>query len=138
MSTTTRQTLRRAPGRDGAGIRPADPVAAWVPICTLEQILPDTGVAALVAGRQVAVFRLADDRVLAIDNHDPCSGANVLARGIVGDVDGEPVVASPVHKQRFALATGDGFDGHERVACHPVRVRHGHVEVGVDGPARLA
>lgn len=37
-------------------------------MCALEQILPDTGVAALIDGWQVAVFRLADDRTFAIDN----------------------------------------------------------------------
>jgi nitrite reductase (NADH) small subunit len=105
--------------------------APWTPVCALEQILPDTGVAALVGGHQVAVFRLRDGSLFAIDNHDPCSGANVLARGIVGDVDGEPVVASPIHKQRFSLATGRCLDASSPVAVHDVRERDGRVEVGL-------
>jgi NAD(P)H-dependent nitrite reductase small subunit len=63
-------------------------------------------VCALVNGRQVAVFRLYDDSLYAIDNHDPFSGANVLSRGIVGDLKGERVVASPIYKQHFSLITG--------------------------------
>jgi NAD(P)H-dependent nitrite reductase small subunit len=83
---------------------PAD--GRWVAVCRLEDIVPNTGVCALVGGRQVAVFRLDDDRVYALSNHDPFSRANVLSRGIVGDVKGELVVASPVYKQHFSLASG--------------------------------
>jgi len=79
---------------------------AWLRVCALDDILPDTGVCALVGQRQVAVFRLADGSLHALDNHDPASGANVLSRGIVGDLGGEPVVASPMYKQHYALRTG--------------------------------
>ena len=79
-------------------------------ICRLEDIVPNCGVCALVEGEQVAVFRIgsgrSDDRVFAVGNRDPFSGANVLSRGIVGDLNGELVVASPVYKQHFSLVTG--------------------------------
>ena len=74
-------------------------------ICHLEEILDNGGVCALVGGEQVAVFRI-DRKVYAIGNRDPFSGANVLSRGIVGDLNGELVVASPVYKQHFSLLTG--------------------------------
>ena len=74
-------------------------------ICRLDDIVSDAGVAALVGGEQVAVFRV-EDKVYALGNRDPFSGANVLSRGIVGDVRGELVVASPVYKQHFSLLTG--------------------------------
>lgn len=79
---------------------------AWQRICALDDILPQTGVCALVGQRQIAVFRLADDSLYALDNHDPLSGANVISRGIVGDLGGEPMVASPIYKQHYALRTG--------------------------------
>jgi nitrite reductase (NADH) small subunit len=95
----------------------------WVAVCKLSDIVPDTGVCALVQGRQVAVFRLSDDSVYAIDNHDPFSQANVLSRGIVGDLKGEVVVASPVYKQHFSLVTGRCIEEAEvRVAVFPARV----------------
>jgi len=85
--------------------------------------VPNTGVCALVGGRQVAVFRLDDDSLYAIDNHDPFSRANVLSRGIVGDLNGELVVASPVYKQHFSLASGQCLeDPGVRVAVFPVRL----------------
>jgi NAD(P)H-dependent nitrite reductase small subunit len=74
-------------------------------VCRLDDIVPGTGVAALVGGEQVAVFRI-DQKIYAIGNRDPFSGANVLSRGIVGDLKGELVVASPVYKQHFSLLTG--------------------------------
>src|SRR5262245_19920184 len=67
----------------------------WVDVCQLEDIVPNTGVCALGSGRQVAVFRLDGDSVYALDNYDPFSRVNVLSRGIVGDLKGELVVASP-------------------------------------------
>ena len=74
-------------------------------VCGLDEIVPDTGVCALVGGAQVAVFRIGE-QVFALGNHDPFSGANVLSRGIVGDLNGELVVASPIYKQHFSLITG--------------------------------
>jgi len=85
-------------------LKPRD--AAPLRVCALEDIVPNAGVAALVDGEQVAIFRLDDDSVHAIGNRDPFSGANVLSRGIVGDLNGELVVASPVYKQHFSLRTG--------------------------------
>jgi NAD(P)H-dependent nitrite reductase small subunit len=81
-------------------------MSQWIAVCSLEDIVPNTGVCALVNERQVAVFRLDDDSVYAIDNLDPFSRTNVLSRGIVGELKGELVVASPVYKQHFSLATG--------------------------------
>jgi nitrite reductase (NADH) small subunit len=95
----------------------------WVAVCKLNDIVPNTGVCALVGGRQVAVFRLDDNSVYAIDNHDPFSHANVLSRGIVGDLKGELVVASPVYKQHFSLDSGQCLeDPAVRVAVFPVRL----------------
>ena len=67
----------------------------FVAVCPLERLVADRGVAALVDGVAVALFRLADGTVHALENIDPFSGASVLSRGLVGDVDGEPTVAAP-------------------------------------------
>ena len=78
----------------------------WIPVCRLKDIVPNTGVCALVHGRQVAVFRVAEDQLYAVAAYDPFSRANVISRGIVGDIKGEVVVASPVYKHHFSLKTG--------------------------------
>ncbi|MEA3125826.1 MAG: nitrite reductase small subunit, partial [Caballeronia sp.] len=38
-----------------------DPIpGSWVPVCALDDIVPNTGVCALINGEQVAVFHLSD------------------------------------------------------------------------------
>jgi nitrite reductase (NADH) small subunit len=89
-------------------------------------------VAARVAGEQVAVFLLEDGTVLAVDDVDPFSGASVLSRGLVGDVDGRPTVASPVYKQRFDLRTGRCLDDDAAsVGTWHARIHDQRVEVAV-------
>jgi len=98
-------------------------------ICSLEEILENAGVCALVAGEQVAIFRV-DGEVYAVGNRDPFSGANVLSRGIVGDVKGELVVASPIYKQHFSLTTGRCVeDATVRIPVYDARVEEGFVAV---------
>jgi assimilatory nitrate reductase catalytic subunit len=99
-------------------------------VCRLEDIVPETGVCALVGGEQVAVFRLNQDDVYAVGNHDPFSRANVLSRGIVGDLGGDVVVASPVYKQHFSLLTGRCIeDASVRIPVYAARVEQGWVLV---------
>ena len=109
-------------------MKPPEP--ATVRVCRLEDIVPGTGVCALVAGEQVAVFRLQDGSVHAVGNRDPFSGASVISRGIVGDIKGELVVASPVYKQHFSLLTGRCLeDQAKRLPVYAARVEEGFVAV---------
>jgi nitrite reductase (NADH) small subunit len=111
-------------------IRGADGARGWEVVCRLEELIPERGVAALVDGAQVAVFLLRDGDVVAIDNRDPFSEADVLSRGLVGDVEGEPTVASPVYKQRFSLRTGRCIeDPTVTVRTWPTRLVEGRIEV---------
>ncbi|MFL6126772.1 nitrite reductase small subunit NirD [Actinophytocola sp.] len=107
-------------------------VEVWTPVCALTDLIPGRGAAALLENHeQVAIFRSTGDEVYALSNIDPFSGAAVLSRGIVGDVRGVPVVASPMHKQRFDLRTGACLDAPGvTVAVHPVRVEDGRILVG--------
>ncbi|HEV7813657.1 MAG TPA: nitrite reductase small subunit NirD [Janthinobacterium sp.] len=105
----------------------------WSAVCALDQILPDTGVCALVNDTQVAVFRVGAgaERVFAIANVDPKSGAAVLSRGLVGSLGERLVVASPIYKQHFDLRTGECIEIPEQpVASYPVRIDAGQVWVG--------
>jgi len=112
-------------------------MSAWTAVCRLHDIVPNSGVCALVGDAQVAIFRLDDDSLYALGNYDPFSRANVLSRGIVGDVKGEIVVASPVYKQHFSLASGICLE--DSTACipvYPVRLEGDRVWVSV--PAHKA
>jgi NAD(P)H-dependent nitrite reductase large subunit/NAD(P)H-dependent nitrite reductase small subunit len=103
--------------------------APWRPVCDASEALPDCGLAALVDGRQIALFRVGD-QVYALDNYDPNSEANVLARGLIGDVQGEPVVASPIYKHHFSLITGRCIEDPEQsVRAYPARIADGRIWV---------
>jgi nitrite reductase (NADH) small subunit len=106
----------------------------WLDACALDDIPADCGVAALLAGRQIAIVRVGEgDRLYALSNFDPFSEAFVLARGIVGDRAGRPKIASPIYKQSFDLETGACLDDADvTLPTYPVRVRDdGRVEVGI-------
>ena len=104
---------------------------SWTPVCTLASLVPDRGAAALVDGYQVALFRLREtDEVLAVDHRDPFSGANVIARGLVGSRGDAVTVASPVYKQVFDLRTGACLDDESAsLGVWETRVVAGVVEV---------
>ncbi|MFG3418273.1 nitrite reductase small subunit NirD [Micromonospora sp. NPDC048063] len=108
---------------------PAAATRAWTPVCPLDRLEPERGVAALVDGVQVALFRTADG-LFALDNLDPVGRAYVLSRGIVGSRGRVPTVASPLHKQAYDLRTGVCLDlPGVAVPRHEVRCRNGLVEV---------
>lgn len=104
-------------------------------VCRLEQIRKESGVAALVEGEAVAVFRTYDDEVYALSNFDPVGRASVLSRGIVGTKtvadEQVPFVASPMLKHPFDLRTGVCLDNPDVVVpTYDVRVIDGVVMVG--------
>jgi nitrite reductase (NADH) small subunit len=103
----------------------------YVTVCPIDDIEVEGGVAALVRGEAIAIFRTHDGNIHAISNYDPCSGASVLARGIVGTRGDIPFVASPMHKQAFDLRTGQCLDDAAvRVPTYDVAVTDALVKVG--------
>lgn len=104
---------------------------AWIDACKLDDLVMGGGVCALVDGCQVAVFYLPDEQpaVYAIDNFDPIGGANVLSRGIVGDVRGELVVASPLYKEHYSLLSGRCLEKDAGVRVWPVQISGDAVQV---------
>src|SRR5690625_6546527 len=118
------------------------PPKTMIDICALEQLSPGRGAAAWSGDTQGAVFRLAEDRVRAVQQKDPYSGVNLLSRGLVGshELEGEqagevvPTIASPMYKQAWNLDTGEVLDsgGGARL---PIAVFDAE---GRDGRVRLA
>ncbi|WP_151731763.1 nitrite reductase small subunit NirD [Acinetobacter ursingii] len=108
------------------------PENQWVDVCNLDDITPNTGVGALVEGQSVALFRVGHEkRIYALSNKDPFSQANVMCRGIIGDLQGERVIASPIYKQHFSLATGRCLeDKDQKLLVFPTKIESGRVWVG--------
>ncbi|NOT84187.1 MAG: nitrite reductase small subunit NirD [Methylococcaceae bacterium] len=105
----------------------------WQDICGVADLQPNSGVCALVSGQQIAIFYLPKtDTVYAIDNYDPFGKANVLSRGLIGDIGGQPVVASPLYKQHFNLQTGACLEDETvQILAYAIRIANGRVEMGL-------
>ena len=109
----------------------------WTDVCSVLDLQENSGVCALVNGLQVAIFYirstnlgLYSNQVYAINNYDPIGKANVLSRGIVGDIKGHKVVASPLYKQHFDLQTGACLeDDTVTVPIYACQINGGRVQV---------
>lgn len=126
----------------------------WFSICSVDDLQPDSGVCALFEGRQIAIFCLwpggyvsershANElnhaaqiqpiaKVYAVGNYDPFGKANVLSRGIIGDIGGQPVVASPLYKQHFNLRTGVCLEDETvKIPVYTIRIKNGSIQVNL-------
>lgn len=107
-------------------------MSQWITVCKLDEILPETGICALVGDKHVAIFRPYDsDELYAISNIDPFAEASVLSRGIVAEHENELWVASPLKKQRFRLK--DGYCLEDELYSIP----HYAVKVNDDGVVQV-
>ncbi len=106
-------------------------IGNWESVCKLNNLIGDVGACVLVNGKQIAIFRLSgSEQLYAVDNLDPFSNANVLSRGICGDIKGQPVVASPIYKQHFNLQTGQCLEEESvKLVVYPVRVVDDNVQI---------
>lgn len=99
-------------------------------LCMQEDLIPNSGICAELDGQQIALFYLPNEspQLYALGNWDPIGKANILSRGMVGDLDGRLVVASPMYKQHFDLVTGECLEDAEiSVPVFPVSLFGDHV-----------
>ena len=87
-------------------------------MCRFAELEVRRGVAALVHGQAVAIFRTDDDQVYAVGNHDPYARTSVLARGIVFVRDDVPFVAPGAHGHASTSAPGAAWRT-TRCRCPP-------------------
>ena len=110
----------------------ADQGKRWQEICGIDDIPEQAGIGARLGRKPIALFRFGKT-VYALDDREPGSSANVLSRGILGDAAGEPVVISPLYKQRIRLRDGCQVEnGEPAVRAWPVKIENGKVWVGND------
>jgi len=105
----------------------------WETICDVSDINRNTGVCALHNGEQVAIFKVGeDDQLFAVQNYEPFGEANVLSRGLVGDVEGQLVVASPLYKQQYSLESGKCLEDDSVILqTYLVRQHQGKVQLKI-------
>ncbi|WP_300000226.1 nitrite reductase small subunit NirD [uncultured Cedecea sp.] len=106
-------------------------MSQWNTVCQLSDILPETGVCALVKGEQIAIFRpYADEQVYAVSNIDPFFEASVLSRGLIAEHHNELWITSPLKKQHFRLIDGYCLEDESYSIAHfAARVENGVVQI---------
>ncbi|HAS1170354.1 TPA: nitrite reductase small subunit NirD [Enterobacter cloacae] len=130
--TTLNDPNRLALFRTAVNGPAAEESKRWQEICGLDEIPEQAGIGARLGRKPIALFRFGKS-VYALDDQEPGSDANVLSRGILGDAAGEPVVISPLYKQRIRLRDGCQVDnGEPAVRAWPVKIENGKVWVGND------
>ncbi len=103
----------------------------WTTVCKQEDLTSGTGLCALHNYEQVAIFYCGrTESLYAISNYDPIGNAYVLSRGLMGSVGEEPVMISPLYKQRYNLETGVCLDDEEtKIKTYDVRIENGEVQL---------
>jgi len=130
--TTLNDPNRLALFRTAVNDAAVDRNARWQEICGIDDIPEQAGIGARLGRKPIALFRFGEF-VYALDDREPGSSANVLSRGILGDAAGEPVVISPLYKQRIRLRDGCQVEsGEPAVRAWPVKIEDGKVWVGND------
>jgi nitrite reductase (NADH) small subunit len=99
-----------------------------VEVGSLDEIPPGEGRAYAVAGEQVAVFRLRDGSLRAIDAVCPHRGGP-LADGLID----EQVVVCPLHGHTFDTSTGCEVGGGMAVRSYPVAAVDGAIRLSLNG-----
>jgi len=109
---------------------------SWKTICDTTDLVKDSGISALIANavgedEQIAIFHIpnSEEKIFAVGNYDPIGQANVLYRGLVGCIDDEPVVSSPLYKQHYSLKTGKCLQEDETISVYDIRIEDEQVQL---------
>ena len=115
-------TLSPADGGEGTGKDALHP--SWTRIGKVWDFPKDGGATIKHGHAQIAVFNFTSrDEWYATDNMCPHKQEFVLSRGIIGDLNGTPKVACPVHKKNFSLENGSCLSGESySIRTYPVKV----------------
>jgi nitrite reductase (NADH) large subunit len=101
----------------------------WVQVGHVDDFPIDGGAAVKYGQVQIAVYNFSSrGEWYACQQMCPHKKAFVLSRGIIGDAQGTPKVACPLHKKTFSLETGECLsDDAYHVDVFPVKVENGAV-----------
>lgn len=103
----------------------------WTPVAHTSDFAPTGRGCVKLGDKQIAIFNV-DGAWYAVQNRCPHRQQMVLSRGLVGDAQGEPKVACPLHKNTFSLRTGEHFGGEYRLETYQVRAENEQVYLRVD------
>lgn len=105
----------------------------WKKAFKAEELQPGLGGAVKFNDLQLAIFRYKEDEWYAVQNLCPHKQEYVLSRGLIGDKNGEPKVACPLHKHPFSLKSGEHLGGENMcLKTFPVKIEEGNVFVEIE------
>ena len=106
--------------------------ALWFKVGKTEDFPEDGGACIKYKNKQIAVYNFRRKASwYACQNLCPHKLEMVLSRGMIGDTEGIPKVACPMHKKTFSLEDGSNLNGEDySIAVYPVKVENGTVYVG--------
>ncbi|MDQ6996007.1 MAG: nitrite reductase small subunit NirD [Mariprofundus sp.] len=95
----------------------------WIEVCRLDEIPPSQARTVNAGDNMIAVFRLSDDRIKAVENRCPHK-QGPLAEGIISGDD----ILCPLHNWRISLDSGEvAAPDHGCVKTYASKVENGQV-----------
>ncbi len=107
-------------------------VKSWVRVGSVNDFPDNAGACIKHNSRQIALYHFArTNKWYACQNLCPHKMEMVLSRGMIGDFQGIPKVACPIHKKTFSMEDGSNLNGEDyRIATYPVKIEGGNVYIG--------
>jgi len=112
----------------------------WTCVGNVSDFPQEGGATVKVGHRQIAVFNFASrGQWYACQNMCPHKQQFVLSGGLIGDQNGVPKVACPLHKKTFSLESGECLTGDDyQVSVFPVKVEGDQVYVSAPNDLSIA
>lgn len=107
-------------------------VTVWFKAAEISKFPKNGGACVKYKDKQIAVYNFAREGTwYACQNMCPHKMEMVLSRGMIGEEQGEPKVACPLHKRTFSLKTGENLNGDlSPISTYPVKLDNGFVYIG--------
>lgn len=107
-------------------------VKIWFKAAPVDAFPKNGGACIKYKSLQIAVFNFEKlNQWYACQNLSPEKQEMVLSRGMIGDQNGIPKVACPLHKKTFSLTTGENLNGDlPPIATYPVKIEDNFVYIG--------
>lgn len=107
-------------------------VKVWYKAAVVDAFPENGGACIKYKDKQIAVFNFTrENSWYACQNVCPHKLEMVLSRGMIGDFEGIPKVACPMHKKTFSLVNGENLNGDlDAIATYPVKIENNSVYIG--------
>ena len=107
-------------------------VVTWFRVGFVSDFPENGGACIKYKTRQIAVYNFTrKDKWYACQNLCPHKMEMVLSRGMIGDAEGIPKIACPLHKKTYSLEDGSNLNGDDlNIAVYPVKIQDENVYIG--------